>query len=115
MNIHDTLTHIFPSGMIPTGIPDHEGFFEVSGLPNDVAPQNCETLASGLSKVRQGQRLRRSYLVRTPDFLLFFRTCSGGANIGQGEVVMSCGFAPLSEPLAKDLAKYALRSIASCQ
>jgi len=113
VNIHDTLTHLFPSGVIPTGVPEHEGFFEVRGLPEEVAPQNCETLASGLAGGRLGERLRRSYLVRTPDFLLFFRACSDGPGSGQDEFVMSCGFAPLSGPLSHDLEAYALRSIAS--
>lgn len=113
MNIHDTLTHLFPSGTIPTCIPEHEGFFELRGLTKGVAPENCERLASGWSKVRPGQKRRLSYLVRTADFVLFFRTSSDGPDSGNGEFVMSCGFAPLSEPISQDLKTYALRSIAS--
>lgn len=115
MNIHDTLKYIFPSGIIPNCIPEHEGFFELHGVPKGVAPENCEKLASGWSRVRPGQQQRLSYLVQTPDFVLFFRTCSDGPNTGNGEFVMSCGFAPRSEPISQDLTTYALRSIASRQ
>jgi hypothetical protein len=113
MNIHDTLMHIFPSGNIRPNAPDRDGFFEVEGLRRGVAPENCERLASGRSKVRFGQQLRESYLVRTADFLLFFRTCPEHASRVPAEFVVSCGVAALSSARSNDLEAYALKSIAS--
>jgi hypothetical protein len=113
MNIHDTLMHVFPSGNIGPGVPEHDGFFEVQGLRTAVAPENCERLASGRSKLRVGQATRESYLVRTPDFLLFFRACPVHAHQTSAGFAMSCGFAPLSTAMSQDLEAYALKSIAA--
>ena len=113
MNIRDTLAHVFPSGRIPWTLPDGGGFFAVCGLSRGVAPSNCEKLASGRAKPRIGEAARTSYLVRTPDFLLFFRTCPDTVGAAPGGPVVSCGFAPLFSSLAADLEAYALRSIAA--
>lgn len=113
MNIHDTLMHVFPSGNIQPNVPERDGFFELRGLKRGIAPQNCERLASGSSKVRLGQLLRESYLVRTADFLLFFRTCPEHSNTEQAGFLVSCGCAPLSSSKSMDLEAYALRSIAA--
>lgn len=113
MNIRDTLAHVFPSGRIPWSVPDDGGFFAVRGLSRGMAPRNCESLASGCAKARIGEAPRTSYLVRTPDFLLFFRTCPDTMGLPAGGSVVSCGFAPLLSSLAADLEAYALRSIAA--
>ena len=115
MNVHDTLMHVFPSGNIRANVPERDGFFEVQGLRRGIAPQNCERLASGTSKVRSGQAPCESYLVRTPDFLLFFRTCPERSSKVKAEFLMSCGCAPLFSAVSKDLEAYALRSIAADQ
>jgi hypothetical protein len=109
VNIHETLSCIFPSGVIGPGVPEHGGFFEVLGLPKGVVPQNCERVASGRSRPRVGQEVRESYLVRTADYLLFFRACPAHTNRGHNAFVMSCGFAPLLGPRSQDLEAYALR------
>lgn len=113
MNISETLKHVFPSGKIRSRVPDHGGFFEVRGLCRGMAPTNCERLASGSAKARTGEALRESYLVRTPDFILFFRTCPERTDKQTTRFVMSCGYAPLPGTSAKDLEAYALRSIAA--
>jgi len=113
MNIHDTLLHVFPSENFRPHVPARDGFFELQGLRRGIAPRNCERLASGLSKARLGQVPRASYLVRTTDFLLFFRACPEHTHKACPGFSMSCGFAPLSSPLSKDLEAYALRSIAA--
>lgn len=116
MNIHDTLSSIFPSAVIgPPGQPVHDGFFEVLGLTKDVVPQNCERMAHGRSKPMMGQAIRDSYLVRTADFLLFFRACPELPNRRHNTFVMSCGCAPLRGTRSRDLEAYALKSIRSNQ
>lgn len=113
MNILDTLAHVFPYGRILQAVPDGGGFFAMRGVSRGVAPGNCEKLASGCARTRFGEAARTSYLVRTPDFLLFFRTCPDTMGMPQDGSVVSCGFAPLCSTLAADLESYALRSIAS--
>jgi hypothetical protein len=44
MNIRETLAHVFPSGNMPSGVSEHCGFFEVSGLCRGIAPRNCGDL-----------------------------------------------------------------------
>lgn len=113
MNINDTLQHVFPSVKIRPSVPDHGGFFELRGLCRGMAPTNCERLASGSAKTRFGEALRESYLVRTPDFILFFRTCPERIDQQKAGFVMSCGYAPLPGTSATDLEAYAKRSIAA--
>ncbi len=113
MNIDETLKHVFPSGKIRSSVPDHGGFFEVRGLCRGIAPTNCERLASGSARVRIGEAPRESYLVRTPDFVLFFRTCPGRTDKQTARFAVSCGYAPSPSASAKDLLAYALRSIAA--
>jgi len=113
MNIHDTLMHVFPTGNIRPTVPDRDGFFEVQGLAKGAAPENCEWLASGRSKARLGQVLRESYLVRTADFLLFFRTCPEHRYEPSADASVSCGYALLSSARSNDLEAYALKSMAS--
>ncbi len=113
MNIHDTLVHVFPCGNIGPSVPERDGFFEVQGLRSGSVPENCERLASGSSKARLGQAPRDSFLVRTADFLLFFRTCPEQSGRLPARFAVSCGFAPRSSALSKDLEAYARRSIAA--
>ncbi len=113
MNIRETLTHVFPSECFQAGVPEHGGFFEVKGLCRGIAPRNCESLASGTAKARIGEAQRESYLVRTPDFLLFFRTCPERTGSQPAGFLVSCGCAPLRSAAAKDLEAYARRSIAA--
>ena len=113
MNIHDTLMHVFPCGNIRPNVPERDGFFEVHGLRSGTVPQNCERLASGSSKARLGQAQRDSFLVRTADFVLFFRACPEQTSRLPARFVVSCGFAPRFSPLSRDLEAYARRSIAA--
>jgi|GEM_PF-1888428 len=113
MNILDTLVHVFPSGRIRWTVPVDGGFFELRGLTRGLAPRNCESLATGCARARIGEAVRTSYLVRTPDFLLFFRTCPDTRGTASSGAAVSCGFAPLPSSRATDLEAYALRSIAA--
>ncbi len=113
MNIFDTLKHVFPSVKIRSRVPEHGGFFEVRGLRRGMAPTNCVRLATGSAKARIGEALCESYLVRTPEFLLFFRACAERTDGQTARFFVSCGVAPLPSPSANDLEAYALRSIAA--
>jgi hypothetical protein len=113
MNILETLAHVFPYGPTLWRVPRDGGFFAVRGLSRGMPPSNCEKLASGRAGTRIGEAARTSYLVRTPDFLLFFRTCPDTVGAAPGGFVVSCGFAPLFSALAADLEAYARRSIAA--
>ena len=75
MNIQDTLAQIFPSGVVSGCRPDKGGSFEVLKLPQGTVPQNCEVLASCRAKLARGRARRECYLVKTEDFVIFFRVC----------------------------------------
>src|SRR5450756_2347534 len=75
MNIEDTLAQIFPSGVVNGCRPDKGGSFKVLKLPQGTVPQNCEVLASCRAKLTRGRARRECYLVKTEDFVIFFRVC----------------------------------------
>jgi hypothetical protein len=106
MNIQDTLAHIFPSGVVSGCRPDKGGSFEVLKLPQGAVPQNCEVLASCRATFARGRARRESYLVKTEDFVIFFRVCPAWPAGDSSDLVLGVGYAPVGA--AQSLALQAL-------
>ncbi len=113
MNIHNTLNRIFPSGVISECATDTGGSFEVRGLTNGAVPQNCEVLARGRARSSHWGGHRASYLVKTEDFLLFFRICLSVPGSGHGGSGVSQGYAHANDGQARGLQVHARRAIAA--
>ena len=111
MNIHQTLTRIFPSGVVGGCSPDAGGVFEVHGLPKGTAPVNCEVLAGGHVPASHGHGHRESYLVQTEDYILFFDICPALPGCGYDALVESGGYADVADSQSHDLLAYARKSI----
>lgn len=94
MNIHRTLTMLFPAGVVTDCGPAQSGSLEVHGLPRGTVPQNCEVLACGRSKFYWGRASQEIYLVRTTDFLVLLRIAPAGPENCDGEYVVSRAYAP---------------------
>jgi hypothetical protein len=110
MNIHQTLAHIFPAGVVGGCSPDEGGLFEVHGLPSGTVPENCQVLAGGHAPHARHEH-RESYLVKTEDFVLFFDVCGALPGSGDGEFVQSGGYAGVADGQSHDLLAYARKSI----
>lgn len=106
MNIQDTLAQIFPSGIVSGCRPDKGGSFEVLKLPQGAVPQNCEVLASCRATLARGRARRESYLVKTEDFVIFFRVCPAWPAGDSSDLVLGVGYAPVGA--AQSLALQAL-------
>ncbi len=100
MNLKETIARIFPAGFVKEGDAEHGNHYEVHGLPKHTVPRNCQVLASGQFQFSPGQELRESYLVKTEDFVLFFRICQAPPDSGYAEFAESCGPAPIDKGLA---------------
>ena len=111
MNIHGTLSCLFPSGNVIDCGSRYGDYLEVYGLPKGSVPQNCEVLASGRPKLFSGHEHQEIYLVKTEDFLLLLRICPAGPNAGDGEFVVSRGYAHVDDELAPEFQKTARKSI----
>lgn len=100
MNIHSTLTCLFPAGVVvDCGLP-HGDSLEVHGLPKGTVPQNCEVLASGRSKFIWGCEHQEIYLVKTEDYFVVLRIGPAGPKQSDGEFVVSRAYAPVNDELA---------------
>ena len=113
MNIQQTLTRIFPSGVVGGCSPDGGGVFEVHGLSKGTVPANCEVLAGGHVPQMRRHEHRESYLVKTEDFILFFDVCAALPGSGYDEFVESRGYADAADTQSHDLLAYARKSIES--
>lgn len=111
MNIQDTLAQIFPSGVVSGCRPDKGGSFEVLKLPQGAVPQNCEVLACGQSKRARGRERRESYLVKTEDFVIFFRVGPTWPARDPNDLVLGFGYAPVGAAQSSALQALARKSI----
>lgn len=111
MDIGDTLARIFPTGVVSGGGPDHDGFFEVRGLPQGTVPENCEVLASGQTTLTVAFQRRGSFLVKTDDFVIFFHICIAHPDSGYAEFVVGRTCAHADDARSQELQAYALMSI----
>jgi len=111
MNIQDTLAQIFPSGVVSGCRPDKGGSFEVLQLPQGTVPQNCEVLASCRAKFARGRARRESYLVKTEDFVIFFRVCPTWPARDRNDLVLGFGYAPVGNAQSHALQALARKSI----
>ena len=94
MNLQETITRIFPTGFVKEYNPDKGISFEVHGLPRNSVPQNCEVLASGQFQFSLRQQRSESYLVKTEDFVLFFRIVPAPPDSGYAELALGSGHTP---------------------
>lgn len=69
----ELLRSIFPQGVV-NYVHDSTGWFEVNGLSEGTVPQNCEILDRG--QERSAKDRREHFLVKTENFILFFRICT---------------------------------------
>jgi hypothetical protein len=113
MNMHTTLSRIFPSGVVSAYASDTGGSFEVRGLTNGAVPQNCEVLARGRARSSHWDGHRASYLVRTEDFVLFFRICLSVPGKDRGGSGVSRGYAHANDGQSRGLQVHACRAIAA--
>ena len=111
MNIQDTLARIFPSGVVSGCRPDKGGSFEVLKLPQGTVPQNCEVLASCRAKLARGRARRECYLVKTEDFVIFFRVCPTWPARDPNDLVLGFGYAPVGAAQSRALQALARKSI----
>lgn len=111
MDIGSTLAHIFPSGVVSGCRPDKGGSFEILKLPKGTLPQNCEVLASGQSRLGRGRERRENYLVKTEDFVIFFRVCPAWPASDANDLVLGLGYAPVGAVQSQALQAFARKSI----
>ncbi len=111
MDIHRTLTSLFPMGFVIDCGDPHGESLEVHGLPRGIVPQNCEVLAGGHARFCWGRERQEIYLVKTEDFLVFLRICPAGPGNGDGAFVVSRGYSPVDDELTLDFQTAMLKSI----
>ena len=115
VNIHQTLSSVFPAGVVNGCSPDEGGSFDVQGLPKGTLPANCEVLAFGHAPPVQGQDHRETYLVQTQDYVLFFDVSAALPGCGYDACIEGGAYAAVAGAQSQDLLAYARRTIASQQ
>ena len=111
MNIEDALAQIFPSRVVSGCRPDKGVSFEVLRLPQGAVPQNCEVLASCGAQRARGRERRESYLVKTEDFVIFFRVGPTWPARDPNDLVLGFGYAPVGAAQSQALKALARKSI----
>ena len=111
MNIEDALAQIFPSRVVSGCRPDKGVSFEVLRLPQGTVPQNCEVLASCRAKLARGHACRESYLVKTEDFVIFFRVCPTWPARDPNDLVLGFGYTPVGAAASRALQALARKNI----
>jgi hypothetical protein len=100
MTIQKVLNSVFPSGVLTQLVTEDLGAFEITGLPKNSQPQNCEILARGQDTAVYYRR--EFFLVRATDgTMLFFSILAAQQDSRYEEFVTGHGFA---EPELRDRA-----------
>ena len=111
MNIHNTMTALFPEGVVVDCGSFEAGSVEVHGLPGDAVPRNCEVLASGSTRFSHDGERQQIYLVKTDDFLVLLRIGRAGPDTADGAFVVSRGHVPVGLAQSDAFATTARNSI----